>query len=86
MLELQRSLDHFDRQFSYITLSRLLLAPVPVDLGVQEYLAENLYVPVQTLDLSEVLEFPGAPELRDPERQAYRLQLIGGALRETRLE
>ena len=86
VLELQRSLDHFDRQFSYITLSRLLLAPVPVDLGVQEYLAENLYVPVQTLDLSEVLEFPGAPELRDPERQAYRLQLIGGALRETRLE
>jgi MSHA biogenesis protein MshI len=82
VLELQRSLDHFDRQFSYITLSRLLLAPLPIDLGVQEYLAENLYVPVQTFDLSEVLEFPGAPELRDPERQSYRLQLIGGALRE----
>jgi MSHA biogenesis protein MshI len=86
VLELQRSLDHFDRQFSYITLSRLLLAPLPADLGVQEYLAENLYVPVQTFDLSEVLEFPGAPELRDPERQSYRLQLIGGALRETRVE
>ena len=35
VLELQRSLDHFDRQFSYITLSRLLLAPLPADLGVQ---------------------------------------------------
>jgi MSHA biogenesis protein MshI len=86
VLELQRSLDHFDRQFSYITLSRLLLAPLPVDLGVQEYLAEHLYVPVQTFDLSEVLEFPGAPELRDPERQSFRLQLIGGALREARPE
>jgi MSHA biogenesis protein MshI len=82
VLELQRSLDHFDRQFSYIALSRLLLAPLPIDFGVQEYLAENLYVPVQTFDLSEVLDFPGAPELRDPERQSYRLQLIGGALRE----
>jgi Tfp pilus assembly PilM family ATPase len=86
VLELQRSLDHFDRQFSYITLSRLLLAPLPVDLGVQEYLAENLYVPVQTFDLSEVLDFPGTPELRDPERQSFRLQLIGGALRETHPE
>jgi MSHA biogenesis protein MshI len=82
VLELQRSLDHFDRQFSYITLSRLLLSAVPADLRVQEYLAENLYLPVQTLDLSEVLDFPGAPELRDPERQSFRLQLIGGALRE----
>jgi MSHA biogenesis protein MshI len=86
VLELQRSLDHFDRQFSYITLSRLLLAPLPADLGVQTYLAENLYVPVQTLDLTDVLEFPGAPELRDPERQSFRLQLIGGALRETSAE
>jgi MSHA biogenesis protein MshI len=82
VLELQRSLDHFDRQFSYITLSRLLLAPLAEGAGVQEYLAEHLYVPVQTFDLSEVLDFPGAPELRDPERQSSRLQLIGGALRE----
>jgi len=82
VLELQRSLDHFDRQFSYITLSRLLLAPLPEGAGVQEYLAEHLYVPVQTLNLSEVLDFPGAPELRDPERQSFALQLIGGALRE----
>jgi MSHA biogenesis protein MshI len=82
VLELQRSLDHFDRQFSYITLSRLLLAPLPEGAGVQTYLAEHLYVPVQTLDLSEVLDFPGAPELRDPERQGFALQLVGGALRE----
>jgi MSHA biogenesis protein MshI len=28
-LELQRSLDHFDRQFHYVTVSKLLLAPLP---------------------------------------------------------
>ncbi len=82
VLELQRSLDHFDRQFSYITVARLLLAPLPAGLGVQEYLAEGLYLPVETLDLNEVMDFPGAPELNEPERQSFHLQLIGAALRD----
>jgi MSHA biogenesis protein MshI len=81
VLELQRSLDHFDRQFSDVTLSRLLLAPLPPELGVQEYLADNLYVPVQTFDLAEVVDLPGAPELRQPERQPFRLHVLGAALR-----
>jgi MSHA biogenesis protein MshI len=81
-LELQRSLDHFDRQFSYVTLSRLLLAPLPPELGVQEYLADNLYLPVQTFNLAEVIDLPGAPELREPDRQPFRLHILGAALRE----
>jgi MSHA biogenesis protein MshI len=83
VLELQRSLDHFDRQFSYVTLSRLLLAPLPPELGVQEYLADNLYLPVQTFDLAEVMDLPGAPELREPERQPFRLHILGAALRDS---
>jgi MSHA biogenesis protein MshI len=82
VLELQRSLDHFDRQFSSVTLSRLLLAPLPVELGVLEYLAGNLSLPVQTFDLGDVLDFPGAPELRDVERQNFRMHMLGAALRE----
>jgi MSHA biogenesis protein MshI len=81
VLELQRSLDHFDRQFSYVGVSRMLVAPLAVDLGLDRYLADNLGVPVETLDLSQVLEFTGAPELRDPTRQGYRLHIIGAALR-----
>jgi MSHA biogenesis protein MshI len=81
VLELQRSLDHFDRQFSYVTLSRLLLAPLPPELGVQEYLADNLYLPVHTFDLADVVDLPGAPELREPERQPFRLHILGAALR-----
>lgn len=81
VLELQRSLDHFDRQFSYVGVSRMLVAPLAVDLGLERYLADNLGVPVETLDLSQVLEFAGAPELRDPARQGYRLHIIGAALR-----
>jgi len=82
VLELQRSIDHFDRQFSHVTLSRLLLTPLPADLGVLEYLASNLSLPVQTFDLGDVLDFPGAPELRDAERQSFRLHMLGAALRE----
>jgi len=85
VLELQRSLDHFDRQFSYVSVSRMLLAPLPVDIGLDRHLANSLGLPVDTLDLSEVLDLPGAPELRDPARQGYRLHIIGAALRERRV-
>jgi MSHA biogenesis protein MshI len=81
VLELQRSIDHFDRQFSYVTLARLLLAPTPIA-GLQAYLAEHLYVPVQVLDLSEVLDVSSVPALRDPLRQSERLHLLGAALRQ----
>ena len=81
ILELQRSFDHFDRQFSHVTVSKLLLAPLPVDIHLDRHLADNLDVPVQNLDLTEVLEFAGAPELREPSRQGYRLHILGAALR-----
>jgi MSHA biogenesis protein MshI len=85
VLELQRSIDHFDRQFSHITLARLLVAPVPVE-GLQQHLAENLYLPVQVLDLSTVLDLAATPELRDPLRQGEHLHLIGAALRQPALQ
>ena len=84
VLELQRSLDHFDRQFSYVSVSRMLLAPLPVDIGLDRHLESSLGLPVETLDLAEVLDFPGAPELSDPIRQGYRLHIIGAALRDER--
>lgn len=80
-LELQRSLDHFDRQFSSIPLARLLLAPVPDELGLAAYLAGNLSAPVQSVDLGEVLDFHDVPELREPAEQMLRWQTLGAALR-----
>jgi len=81
VLELQRSIDHFDRQFGFITLSRLLLAPLPREYDLQPYLAEHLYLPVQAIDLADAMDFPGAPELRDPQLQTARLHILGAALR-----
>lgn len=83
-LELQRSLDHFDRQFRNITVARVVLSQVPAGDQLAEYLRANLTVPVAELDMSTIVDFPGVPELRDPLRQSQCLQMIGAAMREAR--
>lgn len=80
-LEMQRSFDHFERQFNFITLSKLVLAPLPGVEGLLEYLATNLYVPVEVLDLASVLDFSRTPELQEAGRQAHCLAALGAALR-----
>lgn len=80
-LELQRSLDHFDRQFRHVAVSRVLVSPVPRSDALIEYLNANLTLPVALLDLEQAMDFPGVPELRDPLRQTQCLQLIGAAMR-----
>ncbi len=80
-LELQRSLDGFDRQFSYVPVAKLMLAPLPQEIGLQQYLANNIFVPVETIDLAAVLDFPAIPALKSPARQAQCLPAIGAALR-----
>jgi MSHA biogenesis protein MshI len=80
-LELQRSLDHFDRQFSTIPVSRVLLAPLPYELELATYLAENLSAAVESADLADVLDLHDVPELREQAEQSLRWQTIGAALR-----
>lgn len=80
-LETQRTLDSFDRQFSFITVSRLVVAAGPELEGLYEVLAANLYLPLAPLDLGEVLSFDDGPELADPGRRARSLHAIGAALR-----
>jgi len=84
-LELQRSLDHFDRQFRSVAVSRVILSQVPAGDRLAEYLRSNLTVPVAELDMSTIIDFPGVPELRDPLRQSQCLQMIGAAMREERV-
>ena len=79
-LELQRSLDNFERQFSFISVSKLLLAPSPVT-GLDEYLSSNMYMPVETLDLAGVFDLTATPELADPAQQARFFLPLGAALR-----
>jgi MSHA biogenesis protein MshI len=81
VLELQRSLDNFDRQFNHLSVSRVMLTPVPGAEDLQQYLADNLGLPVALIDLAEIMDFPGIPELREPSRQAQCVAMIGAAMR-----
>lgn len=81
-VEVQRSLDHFDRHARHILVSRVLLAPVPsVTNRLQTYLASNLYLPVELLKLDEVLDIQDAPELQTEEGQQQFFLATGAALR-----
>lgn len=81
-LELQRSLDHFDRQYHFITIAKLMLAPVgPSAGGLQQHLASNLYLPVEMLNLESLLDLSKVPALRAPEAQQQYFMTIGAALR-----
>ena len=79
-LELQRSLDNFERQYSFISVAKLVLAPSSVQ-GLDDYLSSNLYTPVETLDLATLFDFERAPTLLDPLQQARFLVPLGAALR-----
>lgn len=81
VLDLQRSLDNFDRQYSFFPISKLVTAAYPLVEDLASSLAENLYVPVVPMDLAQVMDFPAVPELRDVQRQAMNLLTIGAALR-----
>lgn len=80
-LELQRTLDNFDRQFSYIPVARMVVAAELQGEAILEALRTNLYLPVAPADLAEVADFPSLPELRDAARQAQALLAIGAAMR-----
>ena len=82
-LELQRSFDHFERQFRFIAVSKLMLAPLgDGGSGLQEYLAANLYMPVETFNLDAVLDISSVPELEQPSQQQLYFMALGAALRQ----
>ena len=81
-LDVQRSLDNFDRIYSSIPLAHILVAAIPGIDGFLSYLRANLTVPVVPLELSGALDLGEVPALLDPLRQFQCLRAIGAALRD----
>ena len=80
-LELQRTLDNVERQFSQASLARVLVAPgVPLAEFIR-YVSDLVYVPVAALDLAALIDLTAVPELADATAQATYLPAIGAALR-----
>lgn len=82
LLDIQRSLDNFDRSFSAIPMSRLLVGPLPGGEKFVEYLAENLSLPVAVANLADVLDIESMPGLAEVSAQYLNWRALGAALRE----
>ena len=81
-LELQRTIDHFDRQYQSIPVSQLLLAPMGHSAEpLEDYLSVNMHIPVSLLVLGSVLDLSKVPELTHMEMQQRFFLVIGAALR-----
>lgn len=80
-LEVQRSMDNFDRQYGFLPIGRLLLGPQPEAQPLQGYLRDYLSIDVDILDLRDVLDTSLIPELKEPARQAQCVLALGAALR-----
>jgi MSHA biogenesis protein MshI len=80
VLELQRSFDHFDRQYRYVPVAKLLLGPEPEETGLYAHLKANLDMPVERVDLLDRLSFAGQGE-PDAATQWQLFHLIGASLR-----
>lgn len=83
-LDLQRTLDNFERQFSYITVSRLLMAPFGMRSGLVDFLKSYLTLQIDTFELSDIFNVEGVPQLADVAMQSRAFTLLGVALREER--
>ncbi len=81
-LELQRSLDNLERQFAFISVAQLWIAPFPDAEALRAHLAVNLYVPVMLLDLNEVFDFSRVPAVGAVENQVRFFHVLGATLRE----
>ena len=79
-LEVQRTFDHFERQFRYVAIGELLLAPTGAPSGLPQLLQERFPVQVRAIDLTEVLAFDGVAP--DATAQWRLFHQFGAALRE----
>jgi len=80
VLEIQRSLDYYDRYFSQPPVSGLVIAPTEVPTpGLSNYLNDALGLSVRHLDISEIVDC-NTP--LSESQQAHCLPAIGAVLRQ----
>jgi MSHA biogenesis protein MshI len=81
LVEMQRTLDHCERLYPFFSIGRVVVGPLPEEVGLREHLAANLYLPVETMELARVLRLPKSASAWDPAERCRFLRLIGAGLR-----
>ena len=81
VVEVQRSLDHFERNFSHLSIERVLLAPMPEADALVARLAGQLQPKVGAMDLADVMDLPPVYLAAPADVRARWFRLIGAGLR-----
>lgn len=80
MLDLQRTLDGFERQFTHVSLARLLVTPAAPLADFIRQAGEAIFVPVAAFNAREAMDLSALGTLDDA-ALAQALPAIGAALR-----
>lgn len=81
-VQVMRSVDYLSRNFAFTAKMRVVVGPTPEPMGLGDYLAEQLPLPVSVLDLGALFDLSRVPGLRDSAaNQARCLVALGAALR-----
>lgn len=78
-VEIQRTLDHFERQFRSIPVAKVLIGPMPEDVSLGDFLRARLGLDSRQINLKDVLAFDG--EGPDAATQWRLFHHFGAALR-----
>lgn len=81
LMETQRSLDYCERSYPFFSLGRMIIGPFDGDAALRAHLAANLYLPVEGLELGQVVRLPAEARGWSSAQQARWLKLIGAGLR-----
>lgn len=81
VIEVQRSLDHFERSFSQLPVERVMLAPMTQSEALVASLGAQLQIPVSPIDLLDVLDLPPLYLSAPADVRARWFRLIGAGLR-----
>lgn len=82
VLEIQRSLDVLEHQYSFLSVSTLWIAPFGKCEELLGMLIDNLYVAVKVINLAELFDCSQCALPEDADRQAALFHVLGLALRE----
>ena len=83
-LDLQRSLDSFERKFPHLHISRLILAPFPARESLMEFLQSYLSLKIETFELTTIFDFDIPFPIDDAAFASKMLLPLGAALRQAK--
>ncbi|TMH31471.1 MAG: hypothetical protein E6H58_12300 [Betaproteobacteria bacterium] len=85
-VQLLRSIDVIGRNLPFMPISRVVVATAPEAPGLHEFLATQLAIPVEALDLNQVFDLTRVPALAQSlALQARCLVPLGAALRSAKV-